>query len=67
MPGSCGNAWRRCARGPESAAARHRPDRGDGRVGSIQTNAGARRLIEPLQDLAQSTGITVMLVTHTIK
>jgi hypothetical protein len=35
--------------------------------GSIQTNAGARRLIEPLQDLAQSTGITVLLVMHTTK
>ena len=35
--------------------------------GSISTVPGARRAIEPLQDLAQSTGVTVLLVMHTTK
>jgi AAA domain len=35
--------------------------------GSITTNAGVRRLIEPLQDLAMSTGIAVGVVAHTVK
>ena len=35
--------------------------------GSINTNAGARRLVEPLQDLAMSTGIAVCVVAHTVK
>ena len=35
--------------------------------GSINTNAGARRLVEPLQDLAQSTGVSVIVVAHSVK
>ena len=35
--------------------------------GSISTNAGARRLVEPLQDLAMTTGIAVCVVAHTVK
>lgn len=34
--------------------------------GSIQTNAGARRLLEPLEDLAESTGVAVVLVAHPV-
>ena len=35
--------------------------------GSISTNAGARRLVEPLQDLAKDTGLAVLVVAHTVK
>jgi len=35
--------------------------------GSISTNAGARRLIEPLQDLAMATGVAVIVVAHSVK
>jgi hypothetical protein len=35
--------------------------------GSIATNAGARRLVEPLQDLAMTTGVAVCVVAHTVK
>lgn len=35
--------------------------------GSIATNAGARRLVEPLQDLAMSTGVAVIVVAHSVK
>lgn len=35
--------------------------------GSISTVAGARRAIEPLQDIAQSTGVTILLVMHSTK
>lgn len=35
--------------------------------GTIQTNAGARRLVEPLQDMAKDTGIAVLVVAHTVK
>lgn len=35
--------------------------------GSISTVAGARRVIEPLQDVAQSTGVTILLVMHATK
>jgi hypothetical protein len=35
--------------------------------GSINTVTGARRAVEPLQDLAQSTGVTILLVMHTTK
>lgn len=35
--------------------------------GSIATNAGARRLVEPLQDLAMSTGVAVVVVAHSVK
>ena len=34
--------------------------------GSIQTNAGARRLLEPIQDLCQDTGIAGIVVAHTV-
>lgn len=34
--------------------------------GSIQTNAGARRLLEPIQDLCQDTGIAGIAVAHTV-
>lgn len=32
--------------------------------GTIQTVAGARRFIEPLQDLADTTGVAVLLIGH---
>lgn len=35
--------------------------------GSISTVAGARRAIEPLQDVAASTGVTILLVMHCTK
>jgi RecA-family ATPase len=35
--------------------------------GTIQTNPGARRLVEPLQDMAKDTGIAVLVVAHTVK
>jgi hypothetical protein len=35
--------------------------------GSIATNPGARRVVEPLQDLADVTGVAVLLVGHTTK
>ena len=35
--------------------------------GSISTVAGARRAIEPLQDVAQNTGVTILLVMHATK
>lgn len=35
--------------------------------GSIQTNAGARRAVEPIQDLCQDTGIAAWIVGHTVK
>jgi hypothetical protein len=35
--------------------------------GSIATNAGARRLVEPLQDLAMATGTAVLVVAHSVK
>lgn len=35
--------------------------------GSISTVAGARRAIEPLQDVAQNTGVTILLVMHSTK
>lgn len=35
--------------------------------GTIQTNPGARRLIEPLQDMAKDTGIAVLVIAHTVK
>ena len=34
--------------------------------GSIQTNAGARRLLEPVQDLCMDTGIAGVVVAHTV-
>ena len=34
--------------------------------GSIQVNAGARRLLEPLQDLCMDTGIAGIVVAHTV-
>ena len=34
--------------------------------GSIQSNAGARRLLEPIQDLCQDTGIAGVVVAHTV-
>lgn len=34
--------------------------------GSIQTNSGARNLIEPLQDLAKATGVCILVVAHTV-
>ena len=36
-------------------------------LGTINTNRGARALIEPLQDLAESTGVTILAVAHAIK
>lgn len=35
--------------------------------GTINTNQGARRVVEGLQDLAADTGIAVLLVCHTVK
>jgi hypothetical protein len=35
--------------------------------GSIQTNAGARYATEPLQDLAEETGVAVIVIAHTTK
>lgn len=35
--------------------------------GSIATNPGARHLIEPLQDMADVTGVAVLVVAHTTK
>ena len=35
--------------------------------GSIATNAGARRVVEPLQDLAKDTGLAIVVVAHTVK
>ena len=35
--------------------------------GSIQSNSGARRAIEPFQDLCQDTGICGVVVAHTTK
>jgi predicted ATP-dependent serine protease len=35
--------------------------------GSIQTNAGARRAVEPIQDLCADTGIAGLIVAHTTK
>jgi predicted ATP-dependent serine protease len=35
--------------------------------GSINTNQGARRVVEGLQDLAADTGVSVILVAHTVK
>lgn len=35
--------------------------------GSIQTNAGARRAVEPIQDMCMDTGIACWLVAHTTK
>lgn len=34
--------------------------------GSIQSNSGARRLVEPLQDLSMDTGIATVVVAHTV-
>ena len=36
-------------------------------LGTISTNRGARALIEPLQDLAGSTGVSILAVAHAIK
>jgi AAA domain len=36
-------------------------------LGTISTNRGARALIEPLQDLADKTGVSVLAVAHAIK
>lgn len=36
-------------------------------AGTINTNQGARRLVEPLQDLAKNCGIAIMAVAHTVK
>jgi hypothetical protein len=35
--------------------------------GSIQTNAGARRALEPLQDVCADTGIACLMIAHTVK
>jgi len=35
--------------------------------GTIQTNAGARKLLEPIQDLCQDTGIAGIVVAHSVK
>lgn len=35
--------------------------------GSMATNPGARRLVEPLQDMADMTGVAVAVVGHTTK
>lgn len=35
--------------------------------GSINTNQGARRVVEGLQDMAADTGVAVILVAHTVK
>ena len=35
--------------------------------GTITTNQGARRVVEPLQDLAKETGIAIVVVAHTVK
>lgn len=35
--------------------------------GSIQSNAGARRAVEPIQDLCLDTGIAAVIVAHTVK
>jgi len=36
-------------------------------LGTISTNRGARALIEPLQDLAATTGVSILAVAHAIK
>ena len=36
-------------------------------LGTISTNRGARALIEPLQDLAGVTGVSILCVAHAIK
>ena len=36
-------------------------------LGTISTNRGARALIEPLQDLAANTGVSIICVAHSIK
>jgi KaiC/GvpD/RAD55 family RecA-like ATPase len=36
-------------------------------LGTISTNRGARALIEPLQDLADKTGVSILAVAHAIK
>ena len=35
--------------------------------GTIATNPGARRVVEPLQDLAKDTGLAIVVVAHTVK
>jgi AAA domain len=35
--------------------------------GTIQNNAGARRLMEPVQDMADATGVAVVMVAHETK
>ena len=35
--------------------------------GTITTNQGARRVVEPLQDLAKETGLAIVVVAHTVK
>lgn len=35
--------------------------------GTINTNPGARALMEPLQDLAKDTGVAILVVAHTVK
>lgn len=37
------------------------------RGGSIQTNTGARAFMEPIQDMADATGVAVVLVAHPTK
>ena len=36
-------------------------------IGTISTNRGARALIEPLQDLAANTGVSIICVAHAVK
>lgn len=36
-------------------------------LGTISTNRGARALIEPLQDLAGTTGVSILAVAHSVK
>ncbi len=35
--------------------------------GTISTNQGARRLIEPLQNMARETGVAAVVVAHSLK